>query len=145
MTAREYLTQLRAIDLRIKKMREEAAALREMLTGGGISYDKDQVLSSPTNAQEIRLVRLLDLEKQISREIDAYSSKRASIIQQISQLDDIRFVTILTYRYVPDERGRVKTLVQIARIMGYNYDYVRRMHGRALQAFQKNKSQKVTF
>lgn len=144
MTAREYLMQLRVIDLRIKKMREEAAALREMLTGGGITYDKDQVLSSSQNSQEIRLVRLLDLEKQISREIDVYSSKRASIIQQISQLDDIRFVTILTYRYVPDERGRVKTLVQIARITGYNYDHVRHLHGRALQAFQKNMPQKDT-
>lgn len=132
------------IDLRIKKRREEVAALREMLTGGGISYDKDQVLSSSSNSQEIRLIRLLDLEKQISREIDAYLSKRALIIQQISQLDDIRFVTILTYRYVPDEKGRVKTLVQIAGIMGYNYDHVRHMHGQALQAFQQNMPQNNT-
>ena len=144
MTAREYLTQLRTIDLRIKKMCEEAAALREMLTGGGISYDKDQVLSSPTNAQEIRLVRLLDLEEQISREVDAYLSKRALIIQQISQLDDIRFVTILTYRYVPDERGRVKTLVQIAGVMDYEEAYVRRLHRKALQAFSQKWIRKDT-
>lgn len=129
--------QLRTIDLRIKKMREEAAVLREMLTGGGLTYDKDQVLSSSQNSQEIRLIRLLDLEKQISREIDAYLSKRALIIQQISQLDDIRFVTILTYRYVPDEKGGVKTLVQIAGIMGYRSQSVRRLHGKALEAFQE--------
>lgn len=145
MTAREYLTQLRTIDLRIKKMHEEAAALREMQTGGGISYDKDRVLSSPQNSQEIRLIRLLDLEKQISREIDAYSSKRALIIQQISQLDDIRFVTILTYRYVPDERGRVKTLAQIAGIMDYEEAYVRRLHCKALQAFSQKWIRKDTF
>ena len=57
MTVRKYLSQLQVLDLKINIMLNEVKALREMVTGRGIAYDKDRVQSSPQNTQEQYIVK----------------------------------------------------------------------------------------
>ncbi len=92
MTVRKYLSQLQVLDLKINIMLNEVKALREMVTGRGIAYDKDRVQSSPQNTQEQYIVKWVDLEGRIDREI----AQRSRIINEI-QANKLSFTINFLY------------------------------------------------
>lgn len=137
MTAKEYLSQLKLLDLKINQKIEESSALRELVKGRGMAYDGDRVQTSPRNAQEDLIIRYTDLEQDIDGMIDQYLYLKDRIINEIHQLSDSRFVRILHDHYVPDQSNRVKSLEQIAVELDYTYKYVCELHGYALQEFSR--------
>ena len=126
MTAREYLSQLKVLDLKIKTMLDEVAALREMVTGRGIAYDKDRVQSSPQNTQEQYIVKWVDLEGQIDEEIN----QRCKIISEIWSLDNCMYSRLLYERFVLE-----RTFSEIAKSIPCGEATVYRWYNRALQSF----------
>lgn len=143
MTAKEYLSQLRVLDVKIKQRIEERDELRSMLLARGISYDGLHVQTSPTNRLEELVAKYADMENDIDKMIDALYDQKHVIIGQIEQLDDDRYIRILRMHYVPDDSGRTKRLEEISVIMqkrngdSYSYDHIARLHGEALQAFEQ--------
>lgn len=133
MWAKEYLSQLKILDLKITHTIEEIDHLKGLALGRGIAYDKDHVQTSPQNAQEDLIAKWIDLERQLDKQIDEYTRQRNKIIMQIYLLDDSRYIKILHDHYVPDAAGEVKSLEQISEEIGYSYDHVRRMHRSALR------------
>ncbi len=134
MTAKEYLKQIRQLDIRINQKLSELDDLRERATAiGSFDYSKDRVQTSPKpDASYVEIVeKMAKLGAEINRDIDTFTDKRHAIIAEIHGLDDRRFVEILYKRYM-----EYKSLGTIAKEMSYEYITVRKLHIRALEEFE---------
>lgn len=133
MNAKEYLEQIESLSIRIEQMESRLACLRE--TAGGVAaiqYDKVNVqVSVRADAIEHNVLRLIEMEEEIFAEKVRLESIRNTIMEQIQHLDDDRYVQILFKRYVEQ-----KKFYMIHEEMGYDYDYVRVLHGEALGYFE---------
>ena len=102
MTAKEYLSQIRLLNLKIDQKMEEKADLMSRAAGNhSPTLTKDKVQSSISGDRMSNTIdRYVDLEKEIDDLIDRYVDKRDMIINQIHQLEDPRYVELLQLKYV---------------------------------------------
>ncbi len=123
--AREYLQRLQQLDVAINQKIEELSDLRAISKKiSSLDYSKDRVQICPQRDASFteNVVRMIDLEYEINWEIDVFVEEK----QQNS-----KHIEILYQRYV-----KFKRLEQIAVDMNYTYQYVRELHGQALQEFE---------
>lgn len=134
MKAKEYLQQLKLLDVKIDQKLKQAGDLRQMAQAtGALDYSKDRVQTSPSgDSMSNAVIRYLSLEEEVDRQIDQFVDLKNQIINQIQALKDVNYVQVLFKRYV-----EYKALEVIAVEMGYTYQYVRILHGHALQDFEK--------
>ena len=135
MKAKEYLQQLPVLDMKINLKLQELEALKVKLIGvGGVDYSNDRVQTSPQNAANFTeiLHNIECFENEINTDIDKLVNKRHCIINQINELQNVQYIEILYKRYV-----EYKDLKKIAKEMEYTYDYIRKIHVKALQNFEK--------
>ncbi len=132
VSAKQYLGTLRRMEKSIERKKVELEQLREAAAGDkGMSYDSVRVQTSGAGDMMARTVsEYVDLEKEISGKIKALVYTRHKIIGQIENLENQDYVSLLSKRYV-----EYKSFELISVEMGYTYQYVREMHGRALQNF----------
>ena len=132
--AKEYLQQLQRLDTTINQKIQELSDLRATAKKiGGMDYSKDRVQTNACGDAPFTdtVLRIIDLEHEINREIDAFVDEKHCIINQIQSLQNSKYIDLLYQRYV-----KFKQLEQIAVDMNYTYQYVRELHGRALQEFE---------
>lgn len=134
MKPKEYLQQVQKLDVMINQKIAEKSELRKFDGISGIDYSGDKVQSSPKgDALFTKSVeRIIDLEKEIDNMIDQYVDLKHQIINEIQSLSNTTYIDILFKKYVEYKRLEV-----IAVEMSYSYQYVRVMHGYALQEFEK--------
>ena len=134
LTAKEYLMQIEKLDTCINQRQVECDELREMMHSvGAISYD-EKVQSSPrADALERRVVKYVEMEQKINNMIDEFVDLKHEIINQIQLLSDEKHISVLFKRYV-----QYKSFEQIAVEMNYSYQYVRELHGYALEEFESS-------
>ena len=134
MTPKEYLTQIRTLGLLIDQRQKELDRLHEQKFGAvsGIDYSKIPVKGSRRVGAsfEQAAIKTLDLTAEIAGLIMEYTDLKHKIIGEIQSLDRPEYIQILYARYVENKR-----LGDIAAEMNYEYDYARKLHGRALQEF----------
>jgi hypothetical protein len=140
MTVKEYLGQIKRIDKKIWNLMET----RDLLISRAFQNQspqlvKDKVQSSTTgSAMSQAIDRYVDIEREIERLDKRYAEVMWTIVKQINELDDPKYIQLLYLKYV-----EYKRLEDIACIMVktsgelYNYEYVKRMHGWALEAFRR--------
>lgn len=133
MTTKEYLGQIELFDEKIKQKKSELHDLKLIATStGGMNYDADRVQTSPTGDTLVnKVAKYVDLEAEIEREMHDFMVLKHRIINEIHELQDVRFVNLLFKRYV-----ELKGFEKIAVEMDYNYDYVRELHALAINAFE---------
>lgn len=133
MTTKEYLSQIELFDEKIKQKKSELHDLKLIATStGGMNYDADRVQTSPTGDTLVnKVAKYVDLEAEIEREMHDFMVLKHRIINEIHELQDVRFVNLLFKRYV-----ELKGFEKIAVEMDYNYDYVRELHALAINAFE---------
>ncbi len=137
MTAKEYLQQAYRIDRKIKLDTEKLAAARSALYGKTVRYDSDGSKPVPCgNGTESAVLRVMDLEERLTKEIDELTDKRQEIEQAVNAVPDEVQREILTRRYLLYQKWEV-----IAEEMNYSERHIRRLHGYAL----KNMSLNVRF
>ena len=134
MKSKEYLQQLKLLDVKIDQKLKQAGDLRQMAQAtGALDYSKDRVqTSSSGDALSNAVIKYLSLEEEIDRQIDQFVDLKNQIINQIQGLKDVNYVQVLFKRYV-----EYKKLEVIAVEMDYTYSYVRALHGYALQEFER--------
>ena len=132
MNAKQYLRQIEELDIKIKQKQEQLDCLRETAGGAAaIRYDKMNVqVTVVQDMVERNVIKLFELEQKILADRTKLEQIKDHIIDQIQSLDDKRFVMLLYLRYV-----KYKRFEQIALDMSYDYDYIRSLHGEALEAF----------
>ncbi len=133
-TAKVYLTQIRTLETKIKQLINECEDLKNMASGNSSPrLDPNKVQTSGSGDAMARNVeKLVDLEKDVARQINTLANLKRRIINEIHELDDWRYITILHERYV-----NYKRLEEIAVMMNYSYERVRHLHGKALDEFAR--------
>lgn len=140
MTVKEYLNQIRYLDLKIKQREEEREQLLAAATSTGcMDPDKVHVQTSAGSSKSDLVNRAVDLEHKINSMIRNMNDLRHKIIGQIQELPDRQQVDCLYQRYV---LGYTWELIAVN--MGYNVRQVYRIHGHALQAFRKKYFDKMS-
>ncbi|EFR43022.1 sigma factor-like helix-turn-helix DNA-binding protein [Dialister micraerophilus] len=78
------------------------------------------------------LDKLIALEKEIDSLVDEYVDQRKKIISALELIRDDRYRELLNYRYVCG-----LSLNQISKKMNFSYNYIRKLHRRAIYVYDK--------
>lgn len=134
MTAKEYLQQAYIIDRKIKLDTEKLEAARSALYGKTVRYDRDGSKPVPQgNDTESAVLRVLELEERLGKEIDRLTEKRQEIEQAVNSIPDEVQREVLTRRYLLYQK-----FSEIAIEMGYTERRIFQMHGEALKNISVN-------
>lgn len=134
MKAKDYLKRLKRLDTIIRQKQQEITDLRLTASStGGFDYSKERVQSSPSgDAPFVRpVLKIIELEQQINAEINKFIAEKHKIINEIQSLKNSDYINLLYKRYV-----EYKSLEQICVEMNFSYDYIKHLHGYALQCFE---------
>ncbi len=134
MTAKEYLQQAYRIDRKIKLDTEKLAAARSALYGKTVRYGLDGSKPVPCgNATESAVLRVMELEERLTKEIDELTSRRQEIELAVGAVPDEVQREILTRRYLLYQKWEI-----IAEEMNYSVQHIFRLHGAALKNMRVN-------
>ena len=134
MQAKEYLLQIKHLDLMITAWIQQKDDMRSQLYSlSSPKYDGVAVQGTkdPDKFSEM-WARIDQKERKICREIDKLADAKQVITEEIGRIEDTRYVEILLRRYV-----QMQKLEDIANEMSYSYDRIRRLHGFALLEFER--------
>ena len=134
MTAKQYLSQIRKLDMMINQRIDEAEALIEIAVGLRSPELKQDVIQASPSGDPIgnAMNRYIDLQREINDMIDQFVNLKHKIIGEINAVPDTRYSELLYHRYVEH-----MSFAQIAEVMHYEYKYICHLHGEALKCFQK--------
>lgn len=131
MDVKDFLRQIRKIDILINAKQEEIERLRSKITYPGISYE-ERTSSSFTNGKEANIIKLVEYEEELNKKIDEYIDKKKEVAHIIDQLKNADYIDILYKRYF-----QFKTWEEIASEKGYTFQWVHKLHARALKEVEK--------
>lgn len=134
-TAKEFLKGIKRLDAIINCKQAQIDELRTRAESVTVPLKPDKIQSGSTGSQEDILVRIVDLEWEVSAEIDKLIDEKDRAIKLICTLDDARHITLLRRHYVDGA-----TWEQIAVDMVYSWRHVHRLHSDALQALERKMS-----
>lgn len=135
MNAKAYLSQLKMIEIKITDLETEAEMLRASVFDIGSALSNDVKVSKSSSGEASytgKIEKIADIEKQIELEKHNLLIKRNEIVNTIHSLNNPNYVAVLFKHYV-----EYKSLKQISKEMHYDYGYVRKLHGAALQGIYK--------
>lgn len=133
MNTKTYLNQIKRLDMMISNKLSEIYRLKNMASGIFISTDSERVQSSGNKDRLGNTVaKIVDLERETDELIDILFDKRNNIIKQIDSLSNSDYYQILALRYV-----NYDTFNDISDKTGWSIRQVFRLHGEALQEFEK--------
>ena len=133
MKTKEYLSQVSRLNKMINNKLSEISQLRELSVSISAIGNDEKVQTSP-NFDKIgtAIAKIDELESNLDKMIDEYLVKRERIIAQIDTMEEESVYQILFSRYIEK-----KTFEKIATEMEYSWRQIVRLHGKALQQFEK--------
>ena len=134
MTAKEYLQQIRNIDILIRNKQDEIKELEAKVGVKAISYESDG--SKPASRNILRteelMIKLVMLKDEMNHDVDTLIDKKREVMSVIDSLDNPDEVNLLYLRYL-----RYMKWEQIALEMNYSYKHVHNIHGKALKSIDE--------
>lgn len=132
---KRYLSQVYALNCRIENKKSERDQLRELATSVS-SFANTEIVQTSSNQDKMgdTVAKIVDLETEITATIVEYLSKKEEVIKTIESVENINMYNLLYKRYVEG-----KPLTSIAEEMGFSEDYVKHLHGDALNIVKKIK------
>ena len=133
MKTKDYLSQVSRLNKMINNKLSEIHQLRELSVSISAIGNDEKVQTSP-NFDKIgtAIAKIDELENNLDKMIDEYLVKRERIIAQIDTMEEENVYQILFSRYIEK-----KTFEKIATEMEYSWRQIVRLHGKALQQFEK--------
>ena len=133
MDTKQYLQQISRLDRMINNKLSEISQLRELAMNVSAVKNEERVQTTP-NFDKIGTAycKIEEMEEKLDKLIDEYVDKKNLIISQIDGIENETYYEILFARYIEK-----KTFEKIADEMTYSFRNVTRLHGRALQEFEK--------
>jgi len=129
MTAKEYLGQARFLDMRINSKIQQVMSLNELATKCTSTIsDMPKNSNRSGSRMEDAIVKIIDLEEEINRDIDKLVDLKRDIMTAIKAVPNTEYQTILEKRYLC-----FITWEQIAVDLNYSMQHTFRMHDRALK------------
>ena len=131
--AKDYFAQIRKTDRLIQRLKGTVATLRSGLTSQSYELKPDKVQSSGAkNPLESTMIKILDLERQITARIDELATMRNDSFSMIKNVPDLDQQNILIGRYI-----QLKEWDDIAAELSFSPKWVLKLHGKALLEFYK--------
>ena len=131
--AKDYFAQIRKTDRLIQRLKGTVATLRSGLTSQSYELKPDKVQSSGAkNPLESNMIKILDLERQITARIDELATMRNDTFSMIKNVPDLDQQNILIGRYI-----QLKEWDDIAAESSFSPKWVLKLHGKALLEFYK--------
>ncbi len=128
MTAKEYLSKAYRLDQRINAKIEQLDRLRAMTRRTTVSYGGERVSSTRNvSSMEDTIIRLIEAEHALNREIDRFVDMKREIQQTIDLVLDVNCCLLLELRYLCMMRWE-----EIAGEMGICRAYTYKLHLQAL-------------
>ena len=125
---KEYLEKYRIADSHINCLIEEKQTVKERaLRCGAVPADGSKSVGTHSDTVARSVEKMMLLEKQIDKEIDALVAMREDIMSKISKLDDYCLEQLMYQKYICGN-----TLEVIGENMGYCTKQVGRLHKKAL-------------
>lgn len=133
MDTKQYLQQISRLDRMINNKLAEISQLRELAMSVSAVKNEERVQTTP-NFDKIGTTycKIEEMEEKLDKLIDEFVDKKNLIISQIDKIENETYYEILFARYIEK-----KTFEKIADEMTYSWRQVIRLHGRALQEFER--------
>jgi hypothetical protein len=133
MTAKEYLAQVRLIDMRINNKLVQVSELRDLATKA-TSVLSDMPRSDSPNQQSMEgiIVKIVDMENEINGDIDGLIDLKRAILEVIQRVRTPAYQALLEMRYLG-----FMTWEDIAAAAGYDIRSAYRTHRGALRAVDR--------
>ena len=129
MTAKEYLSQAFYLNRRIETKQRQLERLKALTTKATSTLsDMPKSKNMEKSPMEKILVKALDLESEIAKDLDELIDVTRKIREVISQVGRIDYETILEMRYLDFMKWE-----DIAAEMNLSQDYVYQIHRKALR------------
>jgi len=131
--AKEYLSRAAGLDRLIGSKLEQLSSLRSMTQKVTASYEAETVCRSRnTSALQDAILRMLEAEEAIGREVENMLAVKTQIGNTITMVQNADYRLILEKRYLS-----FRSWDEIASDMNYSLRWLHVMHGRALEAVSK--------
>lgn len=133
LTTKEYLSQIRDLEVRIKNKKRDLEQLKEMaISLGGFDY-KERVQTSKETGDIIgeSIAKVVDLESEISKDIIKLMELKQKISNTIDKVEKTECYEVLYQRYV-----LCKKFEEIAIDMKYDIRQIHRFHGEGLKEIE---------
>lgn len=129
--AKAYLQCVKLYDTSIESKLREIEHLKEMITKITATLKQDAAFGAGGNHDKIgdAIAKIVDLQNEINQAVDEYVDLKRKAEAAICQIQDADHAAILRKRYF-----EYKTWETIACEMNYTYQWVCKLHGRALQS-----------
>lgn len=129
MEVKEFLNQVKKLDLQIKNKLIEQQQWRDVALGITANMDGERVQSSGSQSKMAdAITKCVDMEAEIDRLVDKLIDTKKEVIQTIEQLESPTQYNVLHLIYIQG-----KTLQEVADDYGMSYDWAATTHGRALK------------
>ena len=134
MTAKEYLLQAYLLEERIDSKLEQVEALRSLATRStAIIRSHPGGNSGNDNHMEDAIIKIVDMEREITAEMERMVDLKKEIAETISRVEDQALRTLLEMRYLC-----YRDWPEIKKALGYSNASIHRMHKQALEIVEKN-------
>ena len=140
ITAKEYLRQLKNLEIKIEqRKREYEQLISEAMGNNSPSLNPNKVQTSLTgDTMSEKISRCVDIQNECQWLMNKMITERHRIIGEIQTLQDPRYVQILYLHYVEGKRlEEVSCTMKKPNGDSYSYDHIASLHGFALQEFER--------
>lgn len=128
MTAKEYLSQARTLNMRIKSKLQQIESLNELATSCNVVYsDMPRNPNRGGSKVERAVLKIIEVEESLKQDVENLVDLKREIMSAVQSVSDVELQALLEKRYLcflPWE--------EIAEEMHYSIQHVYRMHGEAL-------------
>lgn len=133
MDAKEYLNQVKKLDLQIKNKLIERQQWMDMALGITSNMEGERVQSSGAKSKMAdAVVKIVDMESEVDALVDRLIDTKKDVIQTIEQLTSPLQYDVLHLHYI-----QFMTLQAIADKYGMSYDWAKQAHKRAVKNVQR--------
>ena len=133
MEAKEFLRQVKKLDLQIKNKLIERQQWKDIALGITVSMEGERVQSSSSQQKMADAVgRCVDMEAEIDSLVDKLIDTKKEVVQTIEQLDSPTEYDVLHRRYI-----QYQSLQDVADHYKKDYGWATTTHGRALKHVQE--------
>mgnify|MGYP000755177782 CR=1 FL=1 len=127
MTKKEFLNQYLNAEKEIGIKLDQISRLRELSTKITQTLTPDKVKSNSENRLESSVSKIVDIEREIGASLDKLERTRLQVESVINSVPNVNQRNVLRLRYISGMKWE-----QIAVKLNYDYRWVLRLHGKAL-------------
>lgn len=128
MTAKEYLSQARTLDMRIKSKLQQIESLNDLATSCTTVYsDMPRNPNRGGSKVERAVLKIIEVEDSLKRDVEDLVELKKEIMHTIHSVSDVELQTLLEKRYLC-----FLSWEKIAVDMHYSIQHIFRMHDQAL-------------